>query len=90
MPESNVVGLCSTCCFGESCALRGKRGGDALYCEMFRHRNLSREQVEPGPSDVSDRVEKRAATGLCATCQRVGECTLHRPESGVWHCEEYC
>jgi len=37
-------------------------------------------------------VEKdppRPVMGLCSNCTHRESCGLPRPESGVWHCEEY-
>ncbi|HQG30499.1 MAG TPA: hypothetical protein PLA83_01110 [Deltaproteobacteria bacterium] len=32
---------------------------------------------------------KRKALGLCSNCVNREVCRFPRPESGVWHCEEY-
>jgi len=88
-------GLCGSCMYGDTCALRGKRGSDALYCELFDHRGLSSEGdadrvVGPDHSSrPSAPVDEDRTVGLCANCAERETCTLPRPEEGVWHCSEY-
>lgn len=31
----------------------------------------------------------RTASGLCSNCSHWKDCVFPKPESGVWHCEEY-
>lgn len=33
--------------------------------------------------------DTRLFKGLCMNCAHRDTCLLPRPESGVWHCEEY-
>jgi len=33
--------------------------------------------------------DSRLNKGLCMNCAHRDTCLLPRPESGVWHCEEY-
>lgn len=86
---AETAGLCSTCNNRSSCVYREKRGKDAIYCEMFDCcSNGNRD------STTEDRmaVDKKASSeykGLCANCVHRETCVLHRPEGGVWHCEEY-
>jgi hypothetical protein len=36
-----------------------------------------------------DEAGPHAYGGLCVNCAERRNCTLPRPEGGVWHCEEY-
>ena len=89
-----VIGLCATCNNRPTCLLRAKRGKDALFCELF--------DDYVGPSDSDSAVatagphgEPSANSpdakykGLCVNCEHRETCTLPKPKSGVWHCEEY-
>lgn len=93
--NSYAGGLCGGCVYADSCALRDKRGSDALYCELFDPHGLS-------PDGDTDRlagsdhslgqaapIDEDRTVGLCANCAERETCTLPRPEEGVWHCSEY-
>lgn len=51
----------------------------------------------PAPNEKDKDKDKKAQTaektrvfkGLCINCEHRFTCTLPRPESGVWYCEEY-
>ncbi|HWR83840.1 MAG TPA: hypothetical protein VN285_11110 [Candidatus Deferrimicrobium sp.] len=91
--EYLFAGLCMTCNNAGECVYRRHRGGDALCCETFDNytsRNghgagpvLSVVIMEPAVAEVP------GMKGLCVNCSLRDECQLPRPESGVWHCEEY-
>lgn len=36
-----------------------------------------------------DKKNKKPLKGLCINCEHRDTCTLPRPETGVWYCEEY-
>ncbi len=94
--ETGTRGLCSTCNNSATCALRLRRGFDALYCEMF-------DDYVPPMTEVIDEVklgslqtgagsEKTVSTplkGLCVNCKNRETCGYPKAEGGVWHCEEY-
>ncbi|RKX30529.1 MAG: hypothetical protein DRP46_05225 [Candidatus Zixiibacteriota bacterium] len=96
--QEHSVGLCSTCNNAATCVYRAKRGFDAVYCESFNdfsapmHADEKRGDTVMG--DSPEKTEKvsdlRPLKGLCVNCANRDSCTLPRPESGVWHCEEYC
>jgi hypothetical protein len=52
---------------------------------------------ETAPDEIAEILNKfksagpqpGEAPGLCRNCARLSDCTYPRPESGVWHCEEY-
>lgn len=46
-----------------------------------------KSQAGPATSDAAGPADR--IPGLCRTCAIRLECKYPRPESGVWHCEEY-
>ena len=79
-------GLCTTCRHTTTCALprRIGNGQDAVRGVRRRGRPLRlrrRPEVRPEAAEV--------VLGLCPNCENRPSCTYARPESGVWHCEEY-
>ncbi len=87
------VGLCLTCNNADTCAYRKNRGADAIFCETFdNYVPLNGEgNKESAPVVVMTKaaVESTALKGLCVNCAHRDACKLSRPETGVWHCEEY-
>ncbi len=42
------------------------------------------------PEETKDKKpEERVFKGLCINCDLRFTCTLPKPETGVWYCEEY-
>jgi len=50
-------------------------------------------RIEKEKDKVEDKKKptpnKKTFKGLCINCDHRFTCTLPRPESGVWYCEEY-
>ena len=82
--------LCSTCSHERACGSRSTPERPILFCELF-------EVLAPAPTaaPVAAPPERPASgqgvehRGLCVNCDSRDECTMARPEVGVWHCEEY-
>ncbi len=83
--------LCSTCNHAETCGSRSTPERPILFCELF-------EVFAPAPTaaPVAAPPERTASgqgavehKGLCVNCENRQECTMARPEGGIWHCEEY-
>jgi hypothetical protein len=93
--QSAAIGLCSTCNSAQHCALRKKRGFDAICCEMFDDRSPEEDRKpdrltsSTGKMSSDSRSSESEPLGLCVNCENRHTCTLARPEGGVWHCEEY-
>ena len=91
-PPSTRRGLCMTCNNAPHCYYRKRRGGDALFCEMFddsgsyRHHYTSYDDTN---DESSNSAPAASARGLCTNCLYRQTCHLPKPESGVWHCELY-
>jgi len=82
--------LCSTCSHKKTCGSRSTPERPILFCELF-------EVFAPTPtaapiaaaSESPARGRSVEHRGLCVNCENRHECTMTRPEGGVWHCEEY-
>jgi len=85
-------GLCITCIHVESRCWVRDDGEPILQCEQFD----SGPSAEARSSARGVRSRERTGAdygdhiGLCMNCERRDDCTLPRPEGGVWHCEQYC
>lgn len=88
------VGLCSSCNNASECVFRKKRGFDAIYCETFDNLNGDAKRVPTVLKEIDlpgiEKAAKVTHLGLCANCENRDLCKLPKPDSGVWHCEEYC
>lgn len=83
--ETAYPGLCTTCRHATTCALPRRIETAKVHCEEFAVADspsaLRRPEVRPEAAEV--------VIGLCPNCENRPSCTYARPESGVWHCEEY-
>ena len=82
--------LCSTCSHERACGSRSTPERPILFCELFEvlapAPTAAPVAAPPEPPASGQGVEHR---GLCVNCDSRHECTMARPEVGVWHCEEY-
>ena len=85
--------LCSTCRHAGACGSRSTPERPILFCELFEVAvatptapTAAPDAGPPEPPASAEGVEYR---GLCVNCENRHECTMTRPEGGVWHCEEY-
>jgi hypothetical protein len=89
-------GLCATCLHADACAYRQRQAGPVVFCEEF--------EIEQPPEPLTTAFQTATAAdfddlgttlpggrvrGLCVNCVHRQTCRLPKPESGVWHCEEY-
>jgi len=91
-------GLCSTCTKQLVCIFPRDQSRPVMQCEEFegitpdpakcaeKTRSLS-EDSRANSSTVEDHSDTHI--GLCSNCEKRETCTFPKPESGVWHCEEY-
>lgn len=90
-------GLCSTCNNSASCYYHLRNGKRIVYfCELFddyeptlKFENFS-SRNKSSREFKTEEANKVKFTGLCMNCENRNTCTYPKPESGVWHCEEYC
>jgi hypothetical protein len=87
--ESNV-GICATCKNSPSC-LYLKNAKEAVYhCEEFDNFEPAREmKTSIKTATVEPAAQLSNLKGLCLNCAKSGACSFTKPESGVWHCDEY-
>lgn len=94
------LGICSTCNHAPDCAHRIKNAAVAIWeCENYDdYVRLNGTFVggDPGPAAAPQKSPPRGddavlveLRGLCRNCAAREYCSFPRPESGVWHCEEY-
>jgi hypothetical protein len=97
LPQRPPAGLCVTCIYAETCALRFATEGAVLMCEEFDDRvpdagatPVAEAEVEhPAPAVLSMATGLSALKGLCMDCEDRETCRLPRSPEGVWDCEEY-
>ncbi|MBU2652578.1 MAG: hypothetical protein KKA81_16760 [Bacteroidetes bacterium] len=97
--ELDRIGLCETCLHTIRSVLRARRGADPLCCEVLDNcRAGSSDENDfacpaqigmDKPNEIDRALTAPRPIGLCANCAQYENCTLPRPESGVWHCEDY-
>jgi len=83
--------LCSTCNHAPTCGNRGTPDRPIFFCELFE----AFGPVEAAPALARPAASPKQETpdrlmGLCSNCDNRQSCTIKKPGSGIWHCEEYC
>jgi len=85
----NFEGLCVTCKNSNTCIFLQNSTKPIISCEEFE--NI--ETLETTKKDLKENLEKKEKVyelkGLCANCENRFDCKFEKPESCVWHCEEY-
>lgn len=93
-PEERRIpeGLCTTCNHARNCAYIRNTELPVLFCEEFDCYTppaIEEEQIEaPGPTAADMRLWDEYK-GLCVNCDQRETCAIRKPETGIWHCEEY-
>lgn len=93
--EVSSVGLCATCNNSATCAYRSRRGSDAMFCEMFDgyatpESKGNGHRDEATELQMQEEAREQELKGLCINCDNRSTCKHVKPETGVWHCEDYC
>ncbi len=95
--DASNKGICSNCNFASTC--RHSLSG-VQFCEeyeiadsikRFEGRRLDTNKaglLKINPQTTASQFPD-CVMGLCINCLHRETCGLPRPESGVWHCEEY-
>jgi len=96
MPEYiKYDGLCSTCKFSSSCMFRKNQSESIHFCEEYEQADASQiyeAKQSPRSNSAADSLIDQSSNkvmGLCSNCKNRSTCSFPKPESGVWHCEEY-
>lgn len=74
--------LCGRCRFSATCVYGTAEQELIIACPGFQPESFTVKQ--------SNGAVNTGAIGLCTSCERLEKCTRERPQSGVWHCEDYC
>lgn len=99
-PEENLyakrfdIGLCSTCDLANICTLPPRQKAQHVaHCEEFDKGytvDLPLSKKDFFPYNEEETEENPVSfLGLCRNCEKRSFCTLAKPLSGIWHCEEY-
>jgi len=95
-------GLCTTCTCFLRCTFSTEQDFPVLYCDEFTDTDPYMVPHNPKKVQAFRRIsssgqkedvyssEKGQPGGLCVNCGMKDSCLFKRPESGIWHCEEYC
>ncbi len=93
MVTTNVIGICMTCNNVSTCVHRRRHKQPVWFCEEFDNYLLPKDNRIMFMNDdefLRDQEEEtNQLKGLCSNCDNRKTCAFQKPESGVWHCEEY-
>jgi hypothetical protein len=86
--------LCSKCKRQGDCVFLQKARTPILECRLYvcglsEKPGLRVVKKTCAPADEQPESGE-APLGLCINCENLRGCNLHKPDSGVWMCEEYC
>jgi hypothetical protein len=91
--ENDVINdLCITCNHYQICSTRRDRKRPIWFCEEFDNYVPIKEMKIKTDSKASFKTVKKEMQqykGLCINCENRENCKLHKPNGGIWHCEEY-
>lgn len=82
-------GICVNCMHDVECVERQEPERPILFCE--RHDVITstpgKSAVKAGKLEVKEYDNN--FLGLCKNCDDSQNCLYPKPESGIWHCEDY-
>ena len=83
--------LCRTCAHADRCSLREMPTTPVHDCSEYDDgtRPVSVSALRLHQEAATRRAPTATGVGLCVNCEHQPTCTLPRPTSGVWNCEEY-
>lgn len=81
--------LCETCAHMETCSLREMPTAPVHQCEEYDDGSRTAVLTEVRADKAPRTAPVAVGVGLCVNCEHRATCTLPRPASGVWNCEEY-
>ncbi len=90
-PSPDLLGICSTCNYVETCSFRRDTPRPVIECDEFDDRVEVAHKLPQTDLESRGSSESRSDqyTGLCINCEVRATCTLRAPGLSVWHCEEY-
>ena len=95
--KDSKFSLCAVCAKRKSCTFIKDSKHPIVNCDEFEiddNFKIDLNHIQKYESseryNFNIKKEKTDHLGLCVDCARRSECTYEKPESGVWHCDEYC
>lgn len=82
------IGICENCAQAAHCLFRENAAQPVWFCEQFEN-VISEPALPKNPVVHSTGKSPIRLLGLCVNCEKRESCRLPKPESGIWHCEEY-
>lgn len=86
--------LCANCKHQGDCIFLSKTCTPILECELYECGPSEKPRlvvVKKYGASADDHPDSEGALlGLCMNCENQKGCSLPKPASGVWMCEEYC
>lgn len=88
-------GICAVCKKAPTCIYPKDPEAPYLFCGEFEAYALPEDKTNGKNGSQKTMLQVRETNlaepfvGLCANCEKRYSCTFPKPESGVWHCEEY-
>ena len=83
MPEtSDLKDICNECELYPDCERYNHIQHPIDNCENF----IPLSNTEKTDTEVS---EEQNLKGLCRHCGKRSNCIIEKPETGIWHCQEY-
>lgn len=70
------------------CAYHREFKGAIFQCEEFEDAVVM-PQLAQDPGEYTSAVLYSSLKGLCMNCDLAGICSIPKPETGVWFCNEY-
>ena len=87
-----LLGLCRTCAHASGCGYLRNPEQPVVFCEEFDSTTLpmvADAQPEAAAPTAEDMRLWDVYKGLCVNCDMRESCAIRKPETGIWHCEEY-
>ena len=85
-------GLCQTCNHAADCGYIRNVEQPVVFCEEFDSFNPPTVEERPSEAPAPTTADMRLwdeYKGLCVNCDMRETCAIRKPETGIWHCEEY-
>lgn len=86
--EKSNKGLCSTCNHIKYCTTLKIFKGRIIQCEEFDDSTAGEKTDKKETAGITEK-KNYLLKGLCENCDFAETCTLLKPDTGVWFCNEY-
>ncbi|OGV47738.1 MAG: hypothetical protein A2017_16210 [Lentisphaerae bacterium GWF2_44_16] len=88
MSKKKHYRLCSSCRSSETCTFLKNAHVPVLQCEEFNP-ILKTKAGQKNKKHLKASFSTGKLKGLCKVCAIREDCVYPKPQTGVWHCEEY-